>query len=131
MSYRPSEIGEPGRRGLTTRLRFSPQVLAFMLMALMTFYPAIEAVSAFIYWKHTASYRRLDFVITELVPNEGYPYVKGHLEPGHIEWLLGAKERDGQFVIEGDEKILAAPGRRVRVWWSDEAPTVGLSRNRR
>jgi hypothetical protein len=33
-------------------------------------------------------------------------------------------------VLEGDPTVAFAPGRRVRVWWSDAAPVVGFGKGR-
>ena len=102
-----------------TRFRFNPQVLVVMAVAVLVFYPIREAVGAFVLWKYGATFRQRDFVISEIVPNDGYPHARGTLQPGGEEWVMP--------VTPGADMQV---GRRVRVWWSDEAPSIGYGRDR-
>jgi hypothetical protein len=126
----PPSAPPPGRSSLSTRIRFSPQVLVFMATALLVFYPLREAVGAFIFWLHGASYRQVDFVVSEVVPNEGYPYARGLLEPGGTEWVMEVEETAAGPVVAAAPEVSAAPGSRIRVWWSETAPVVGFGPGR-
>lgn len=130
MAKRQTSSTPPGHPGLSTRFRFSPQVLVFAATALLVFFPLREAVGAFIFWLHGSSYRQLDFVVSEVVPNEGYPYARGLLEPGGTEWVLEIEETAAGPVVAEAPEVAAAPGSRIRVWWSDTAPVVGFGRGR-
>jgi hypothetical protein len=115
---------------IRTRFRFSPQVLAWMGTFLLAFFPFREAVGAFVFWRHGPSYRQLDFVVSEVVPNEGYPYARGLLQPGATEWNLGVKDTPAGPVVAEAPELPAAPGAHVPVWWSDTAPVIGYGRDR-
>jgi hypothetical protein len=125
-----STLGSPGQAGLSTRLRFSPQVLVVLVLAVPFFFCVREAIGAAIWAWHGASYRRVELVLDEVRPNAGYPYAAGHIEPGG-EPLGEAVVRGGKgWVLENDRAIAFQPGLRVPIWWSPEAPTVGYGRGR-
>lgn len=115
---------------IRTRFRFSPHVLAFGGTFLLAFYPFREAVGTFVYWRHGPSYRQLDFVVTEVVPNEGYAYARGLLQPGGTEWILEVENAPAGAVVAAAPQLPATPGARIRVWWSDAAPTIGFGPGR-
>ncbi len=125
---KPRRNSSPPDRGglLRTRIRFSPQVLVFGLTAVLAFFPLREAVGSAIYWFYGDSYRQVDFVVSEVVPNDGWPYARGLLEPDGEEWVLEIADRGGRPVVLAAPEVSAAPGARVRVWWSDRAPVVGF-----
>lgn len=124
----PSTIGEPGKRGLWTRFRFHPPTLIALAGFALIAFGFDRAVADSIFWWHRESYREADFVLGEAHENEGYPYLSGRVEPGDVEWVLSAERlADGRFTVAGQPELLFEPGRRVRVWWSDAAPSVGFS----
>ena len=104
--------------------RFNPQVIVFGLTFVAIFYAAHGAVIAFVHAWWSDSYRQVEFVMDEWRPNEGTPYIAGHLDgssepsPFHLPGaVLG-----GRRVSKEAPTIDYAPGTRVPVWWSDEAP---------
>ena len=110
---------------LATGWRFSPQVIVFGLTFVAIFYAAQGAVIAFVHAWWSDSFRQVEFVMDEWRPNEGYPYITGHLA-GSSEsspfWLPGAVVGDRRVAKEAPS-IDYAPGTSVPVWWSEKAPT--------
>ena len=111
--------------GLRTGFRFSPHVIVFGLTFVAIFYAAQGAVVAFVHAWWGDSYRQVEFVMDEWRPNEGYPYIAGHLAgstdpaPFHLPGALAGERR----VAKEAPSIAFVPGASVPVWWSDEAPT--------
>ena len=62
--------------------------------------------------------------------NDGWPIVRGPIEPGGEEWVLELKKGASGYVLAGDPTVAFAPGQRVSVWWSDAAPIVGYGEGR-
>ena len=125
-----TSLGRPGRAGLWTLFRFNPHVLVLLATVLALFYIAREAVPSFIFWYYGPTYRRADFVMDRAQENDGWPIVRGPIEPGGEEWVLELKKAASGYVLESDPTVAFAPGRRVRVWWSDAAPVVGYGKGR-
>jgi hypothetical protein len=124
-------LGPPGEARVAMRFRFNPQVLVILGTALVCFYLLREAIPAWIYWLYRDTYRQVDFVMEEAKANEGYPLIRGHLEPGGEESVLEARAAEGGYALAGvPELVRFEPGRRVRVWSSDAAPVVGFGRGR-
>ena len=106
-------------------LRFSPHVIVWGLTFVAIFFAAQGAVVGFVHaWWHD-SYRQVEFVMDEWRPNEGVPYIAGHLagsnEPAPFH-LPGALVGDRRVAKEAPSIAFEA-GARVPVWWSDAAPT--------
>ena len=123
-------LGRPGRLGLWTVFRFNPHVLVLLATVLALFYVAREAIPSFIFWRYGPTYRQVDFVMDRAQENDGSPIVRGPIEPGGEEWVLELKKAAAGYVLAGDPTVAFAPGRRVRVWWSDAAPVVGYGEGR-
>jgi hypothetical protein len=120
-----SSLGRPGRFGLWTQLRFHPQVLVWLATWAVAFFAMREAIPAWVYWYYAPTYRQVDFVMGAAEENDGSPLVRGQLEPPGEPWVMGLRSTPAGYVLDSDPAIAHAPGRRVRVWWSDEAPVVG------
>jgi hypothetical protein len=123
-------LGTPGRSGLWTLVRFNPAVFVFLGTSLVVFYLLSEAVAAFIFWRYGSTYRQVDFVMEVAHENDGWPLARGLLDPGGEEWVLGLRKTPSGYVVARDPTVAFAPGRRVRVWWSEAAPGVGYGRGR-
>ena len=80
----------------------------------------------FIFWRYGSTYRQVDFVMEVAHENDGWPLARGLLDPGGEEWVLGLRKTPSGYVLERDPSVAFAPGRRVRVWWSDAAPGRGV-----
>jgi hypothetical protein len=105
-------------------------VLVLLATVLALFYIAREAVPSFIFWYYRPTYRRADFVMDRAQENDGWPIVRGPIEPGGEEWVLELRKTPSGYALESDPAVAFAPGRRVRVWWSDAAPVVGYGKGR-
>lgn len=109
---------------LASGWRFSPQVIVFGLTFVAIFYAAQGAVVAFVHAWWGDSFRRVEFVMDEWRPNDGAPYIAGHLagsgepSPFHLPGALVGTRR----VAQEAPSIDYAPGTRVPVWWSAQAP---------
>ncbi len=123
-------IGRPGRFGLWTIFRFNPHVLVLLATVLALFYIAREAIPCFIFWHYRSTYRQVDFVMDRVHENDGWPLVRGVIDPGSEESVLELMKTNSGHVLASDPAVAFAPGRRVRVWVSDEAPTVGYGKGR-
>lgn len=122
--------GTPGRASLWAYVRFNPRVFVFLGMSLAIFYLLREAIPSFIFWHYRSTYRQVDFVMAEAQENSGWPIARGPLDPGGEEWVLELRPTPAGYVLEADPAVAFAPGRRVRVWWSDAAPVVGYGKGR-
>ena len=130
MRMRRRSLGTPGRFGLWTRFRFNPRVFVFLATSLVVFYLLREAIPSFIFWYYGPTYRQVDFVMDRAQENDGSPIARGPLDPGGEEWVIGLRRTPSGYVLESDPTVAFAPGRRVRVWWSDAAPVVGFGKGR-
>lgn len=128
--HRRRPLGTPGRSGLWTRFRFNPRVFVFLATSLVVFYLLWEAIASFIFWYYGPTYRQVDFVMDRAEENGGWPIVRGPLDPGGEEWVMGLERTPSGYVLESAPTVAFAPGRRVRVWWSDAAPVVGYGKGR-
>lgn len=110
-------------------IRFSPQVIPFMLTFVAMFFAAQGAFVSLVHLWYGDSYRQVEFVMDEWRPNEGYPYVAGHLagtsepSPFHLPGLA----KDGKRVLEEAPSVAFEPGRSVAVWYSPDAPLMSYN----
>jgi hypothetical protein len=123
----PSATSSQSR--IPTGFRFSPHVLVFGLTAVAVFYAAQGAFISFTYAWHDKSYRQVEFVMDEWRPNEGYPYVKGHLAnttedaPFHLPGAVV----DGKRVLAEAPAIPYVAGTVVPTWYSPDATLSGYN----
>ena len=110
--------------GLGIGFRFSPQVLVFGLTFVAIFYAAQGAVVGFVHAWWGGTFRQVEFVMDEWRPNDGHPYVAGHIagSTSDAPFHLAGAEAGGKRVVERGTSIDYEKGARVAVWWSDEAP---------
>ncbi len=110
--------------------RFSPQAVVIVATGAAMFYAAQGAVMGFVHAYWSDSYRQVPFVMDEWRPNEGSPYVAGHLadsgEPSPFH-LPGA-EADGRRVLKEARAIAFEAGATVPVWSSPEAQLFSYNR---
>lgn len=115
--------------GLGMGIRFSPQVIPFMLTIAAMFFAAQGAFVSFVHLWYGKSYRQVEFVMDEWRPNDGVPYVAGHLD-GSTEpppFHLPGKVVGGARVLQDAPSIAFEPGRVVRVWYSPDAPLTSYN----
>jgi hypothetical protein len=104
------------------RLRFSPHVLVLLVTLWAAVPPLRGTIVSAVYWWWDESYAQVEFVMDEARPNDGAPYIAGHLarsgEPYH---LLG--EMKGEtMVVRNLPHEPFAPGKRIAIWHSAGAP---------
>lgn len=126
----PLPPGTPGRAGVVYRLRFHPQVLVLLAAVGLAFFGLRGAIGDSIYWWWGPTYRQVDFVMDEASPNDGTPIIRGRLDPGDEAAVLEARLTGTVFAVMADPGATFEAGRRLRVWWSPEAPIVGLGPGR-
>ena len=105
-------------------VRFSPQVIPFILTFVAMFYAAQGAFVSFIHLWYGKSYRQVEFVMDEWRENAGHPYVAGHLAPGAepSPFHLPGRVADGKRVLEEAPGVTFEAGKLVKVWYSPDAP---------
>lgn len=127
--------GEPPKEVVTTDaglglgLRFSPQVVPFMLTIAAMFFAFQGAFVSIVHLWHGSSYRQVEFVMDEWRPNEGHPYVAGHVAdsadppPFHLPGAV----IDGRRVLQDAPSVAFEAGRAVKVWYSPDAPLTSYN----
>ncbi|GMU70724.1 MAG: hypothetical protein HS109_05520 [Burkholderiales bacterium] len=107
-------------------LRFSPQVIPFMLMVAAMFFAAQGAFVSAIHLWYGNTYRQVAFVMDEWRDNDGSPYVAGSIagssEPSPFH--LPGKVVDGARVLGEAPTVPFEAGRTVNVWYSPDAPLM-------
>ncbi len=125
----PSSSESPAAR-VRFGFRFSPQAFVIVATGAAMFYAAQGAVMGFVHAYWSDSYRQVPFVMDEWRPNDGTPYVAGHLansgEPSPFH--LPGEEVDGRRVLKEAPAIAFETGATVPVWYSSEAPLFSYNR---
>ena len=114
----PSQIGQPGRHGVWTRLRVNPGAFVWVFSAMAIFYALQQAIETYPVAMHRDTYRAATFVAARIEREPNVVWVHGTIEPGGIEWRHWAENtlRWG-FVLGGDMRVPARPGARMQVWY--------------
>jgi hypothetical protein len=105
------------------RVQFSPHVIVFLL-TLWAAIPALKGViisGVFLWWDD--SYKMVEFVMDEARPNEGYPYIAGHLEGSTEQRNLIGLMQGTTMVVKAAPQEAFAPGKRIFIWHSETAPS--------
>lgn len=110
-------------------IRFSPQIIPFMLTFAAMFYAAQGAFVSIVHLWYGDSYRKVEFVMDEWRDNEGFPYVSGRLAGSDAPppFYLAGKIVDGTKVLEDAPGIRFESGRAVSVWFSPDAPLTSYN----
>jgi hypothetical protein len=102
--------------------RFSPQVLVFVFTLAVASRPLKGAIITGVHWWWGPTYQQVELVMDEAQPNEGYPYIDGHLD-GSTEVIRIVGVMQGQVIApRAAPAELFAPGKRITIWRSAEAP---------
>lgn len=112
----------PGAVTVQTSFRFSPHVLVFPLVILITLPVLRELLVSWNYWWHGPSYRQVTYVMDEFRPNGGSPYIAGHFAGETDQYNLVGLERAGRQLVKALPSLAFSPGATVPVWHSPEAP---------
>ena len=111
----------PGTR-LRWGARFSPHVIVFLFTLLAAIPPLKGAIVSGVYWWWDKTYSKVEYVMDEARPNDGSPYIAGHLA-GRTEQhnLLGLMQGT-TMVVKAAPQEGFAPGKRIAIWHSPYAP---------
>jgi len=102
--------------------RFSPQVIVAMLTLAAAVPPLKGAIVSGVHWWWDKSYAQVDYVMDEARPNNGSPYIAGHLEGSTEQRNLVGRMQGTTIVVDALPQEPFAPGRRIPIWHSDDAP---------
>lgn len=116
--------GQRLRPEFSWKLRFNPHVLVFFAMLLAAIPPLKGSIIAFVHWWYDASYTKAIFVMDEGRPNEGAPYIAGHLEGSTEQRNLVGASRGTDIVVRALPDEVFAAGKRIEVWHSEMAPNM-------
>ena len=105
--------------------KFSPHVLVFLLTLYVQIPPLRGTIVSFVNWWWDSTYTTIDFVMDEGRPNDGSPYIAGHLDDG-TEINLGAQMEGSTIVVRDMPQEPFAVGKRIPIWHSESAPTFGV-----
>jgi hypothetical protein len=104
--------------------RFSPHVLVFMLTLLAAVPPFGGVIVAGIHLWWGASYTKVDYVMDEARPNDGSPYIAGHLEGSTEQRNLLGEMKGAEMVVKGVPQETVVPGKHILIWHSPDAPNT-------
>ena len=106
--------------------KFSPHILVFMLTLLAAIPPLRGVIVSVVnvWWDKT--YAKVDFVMDEARPNDGSPYIAGHLEGSTDQYNIPGVMQGSTVAVMGAPAETFAVGKRVQIWDSPEAPTFGV-----
>jgi hypothetical protein len=102
--------------------RFNPQVLVLVFTLAVASRPLKGAIVAGVHWWWGDTYQQVELVMDEAQPNEGYPYIDGHLD-GSTEVIRMVGVMHGDVIApRAAPAEVFAPGKRILIWRSAEAP---------
>ena len=103
-------------------VRVSPHVIVFLLTLLAAIPPLKGAIISGIHWWWDKSYEQIQYVMDEARPNEGAPYIAGHLDGSTDQHNLVGQMRGTAMVVKALPEAAFAPGKRILLWHSADAP---------
>jgi hypothetical protein len=103
-------------------VRFSPHVIVFLLTLLVAIPPLKGAIIFGVNWWWDTTYTRVEYVMDEARPNDGSPYIAGHLAGSTDQHNLLALMRGTTMVVKALPQEAFAPGKRIPIWHSADAP---------
>jgi hypothetical protein len=99
-------------------------VLARFVALLAAIPPLRGTIVSGIYWWWRDTFRTVDFVMDEARPNDGVPYIAGHLDGSADQRNLPGLMRDSTIVVKSLPQEAFAPGKRLPIWHSPDAPNM-------
>ncbi|MGH7899639.1 MAG: hypothetical protein ACREQQ_16920 [Candidatus Binatia bacterium] len=102
--------------------KFSPHILVFLLTLLAAIPPLRGTIVAVVNLWWGKSYAKVDFVMDEARPNDGYPYITGHFEGSTEPRGVVGLMQGTTMVVKGAPSEAFEPGKRIAVWHSPDAP---------
>ncbi len=113
---------QPAAVRFRSRVQFSPHVLVFLLTLLAAVPPLRGAMVSGVHWWWDESYAKVDYVMDEARPNDGAPYIAGHLEGATEQRNLLGLMQGTTMVVKALPGEAFAPGKRIPIWHSPGAP---------
>ncbi len=102
--------------------RFSPQVIVAMLTLAAAVPPLKGAIVSGVHWWWDKSYAQVDYIMDEARPNDGSPYIAGHLAGSTEPRNLVGLAQGASIVVKALPQESFAAGKRIPIWHSDDAP---------
>lgn len=116
----------PPAPGIRWGSRFSPQVLVLVATLAVASRPLKGAIIHGVFWWWGDTYQQVEFVMDEAQVNDGAPFIDGRVEGStDVTRITGMMVGDA-IAPDGAPAEVFAPGRRVRIWQSPEAPDFGV-----
>jgi hypothetical protein len=103
-------------------VRFSPHVIVFLLTLLAAIPPLKGAIVSGVNWWWDKTYNKVEYVMDEARPNDGSPYIAGHLAGSTDQHNLVGLMQGTTMVVKALPQEAFAPGKRIPIWHSDDAP---------
>ena len=103
-------------------VRFSPHVIVFLLTFLAAIPPLRGAIVSGVYWWWNKTYAQAEYVMDEARPNDGYPYIAGHLAGSNDQHNLVGLMQGTTMVVKALPQEAFAAGKRLPIWHSEKAP---------
>ncbi len=107
---------------LRTGFRFSPHVLVLPLTLYAATWPLAGLLVSGISWWWDTSFAKVDYVMDEARPNDGFPYISGHFDGTTEPYNLVGRTVGETIVLRDVPSEAFAAGKHVPVWYSPEAP---------
>jgi len=105
-------------------VRFSPHVIVFLLTLLAAIPPLKGAIVSGMYWWWDKTYTKVEYVMDEARPNNGSPYIAGHLAGSTDQHNLVGLMQGTTMVVKALPQEAFAPGKRIAIWHSEDAPNI-------
>ena len=106
--------------------KFSPHILVFMLTLLAAIPPLRGTIVSVVNLWWGKSYAKVDFIMDEARPNDGVPYIAGHLDGSTEQYNIGGVMQGSTVAVKGVPTAAFAPNKRIQIWDSPEAPRFGV-----
>ena len=103
-------------------VRFSPHVIVFMFTLLAAVPPLRGAIVSGVHWWWDKTYTQVEYVMDEARPNDGAPYIAGHLAGSTDQHNLVGLMQGTTMVVKALPQEAFAPGKRIPIWHSEDAP---------
>jgi len=95
-----------------------------MLTLLAAIPPLTGTIVAFVNLWWGKSYTKVDFVMDEARPNDGFPYITGHFDGSTDQRGVAGLMQGTTMVVKGAPLETFEQGKRIQIWHSPEAPNV-------
>jgi len=102
--------------------RFSPHVIVLLLTLLAAVPPLKGAIISGVNWWWGKTYTEVEYVMDEAQPNDGSPYIAGHITGSTDQRNLVGLMQGATMAVKAVPQEAFAPGKRIPIWHSADAP---------